>query len=66
MWDPERKRLSKKFGKLQQSGVDGLNRMLWEHKTEVERFMLEKAGLPAAAVEEDGDTIMVATGVSAS
>ena len=46
--------------------MDGLNRMLWEHKAEVEKFMLERAGLPAAVVEDDGDTIMVATGVLAS
>ena len=45
VWDPERKKTSKKFGRLVQARADGLTRMVWDHRTEVQRFIHQKAGL---------------------
>ena len=45
VWDPERKKTSKKFGRLVQSSTDGLSRMLAEHQPAVQRFILQKVGL---------------------
>ena len=45
VWDPERKKTSKKFGRLVQSSTDGLSRMLNEHQSAVQRFVLQKVGL---------------------
>ena len=45
VWDPERRRPSKKFGRLAQARNDGLARMAWDHRHDVQRFILQRSGL---------------------
>jgi hypothetical protein len=71
-WNVERKKLSKKYGRLIRSSESSLNAMMWEHREAVEKFLLHQSGLPdetmelpnadgggSIRVEGDGDTIMV-------
>ena len=59
------KKASKKFGRIVQSPQDNLTRMLYQHRAEVEDFLLGRAGMQLAVrtpekAEEVADTVMVA------
>ena len=58
VWDPARgKRPSKKFGKLIRSEYQSIGKMMWEHREEVESFLMESVDLtrypPKVRVKEE-------------
>jgi histone deacetylase 6 len=60
VWEPDRKKPSRRFGRLVQSPHNGLENMLTQHMAEVKGFVLKQAGKAVEENEEpDGDTIMV-------
>lgn len=46
-WDANRKKMSRKWGRLTRSPYHRLAQMLVEHRAEIQAFLLERAGLPA-------------------
>lgn len=77
VWDPDRKKASKKFGRLTRSGHESLGKMMWEHREEVEDFLraqvnwdrytqksIKDEGVKSEKLENGDmeDTIMLASG----
>ena len=57
-WQVERKKISRKFGRLIRSNETSLDAMLWAHRPEVEKFILQQANIQESSIKGEGESLL--------